>query len=138
MKLQKLTKAWFDFPDDSDQSSFEIEHLRAGEIADIVEKTHKQRFEFREAENGELKPIPIFEADKKAERELTVIAAISDWKNIFDENGLPLPCTDENKKRLCRELGEEDYKVFLSFILIAGKNFLKRLKNRSKRKKKLN
>ena len=136
MKLQKLTKAWFDFPDDSDQSSFEIEHLRAGEIADIVEKTHKQRFEFREAENGELKPIPIFEADKKAERELTVIAAISDWKNIFDENGLPLPCTDENKKRLCRELGEEDYKVFLSFISDSREKLSETVKKQIEKEKK--
>ena len=116
MKLQKLTKVWSDLPGDPDGAMFEIKHLLAGEIADIVEKTHKQRFEFRENEDGELKPVSILETNKMLERELTVVAVIADWENIFDENGNRLDCIDENKIRLCKELGEEDFKAFLDFI----------------------
>lgn len=116
MKLQKLTKVWFDLPGDPDGAKFEIKHLRAGEIAKIVEKTHKRRFEFRENEDGDLKPVPIFETNEMLERELTIAAAVTDWENIFDEKGKILFCTNKSKIRICKELGEEDFKVFLDFI----------------------
>lgn len=116
MKLQKLTKAWFDFPDDPDGARFEIKHLLAGEISEIVEKTHNRRFEFREDKKGKLTPIPILETNDLLERELTIIASVTAWKNMLDENGKPLDCTDENKLRLCKELNEEDFKIFLDFI----------------------
>ncbi len=116
MKLQKLTKAWFDLPNDPDGAKFEIKHLLAGEIAKIVEKTYKRRFEFRENEDGDLKPVPILVTNKTLEQELTVVAVITDWENHFDENGKILDCTDENKLRTCKELSEEDFKIFLDFI----------------------
>lgn len=116
MKLQKLTKAWFDFPNDPDNASFEIKHLLAGEISEIVEKTHSRRFEFREDKEGDLKPIPILETKDLLERELTIIATITDWTSMLDENGKRLDCTNENKLRLCKELNEEDYKKFIDFI----------------------
>lgn len=116
MRLQKLTKAWFDFPNDPDGGKFEIKHLLAGEIAKIFEKTHKQGFDFREDANGELKPVPVFEIDNVMEKELTIVATIQNWENQFDENGEILKCNDKNKLRICREIGEEDWKTFLDFI----------------------
>ena len=116
MRLQKLSKAWFDLPDDPDNASFEIKHLLAGEIAEIVEKTHKRRFEFREDKKGKLTPVPILETNDMLERELTILAAVTDWKSMFDPEGKPLDCTNENKLRLCKELNEEDYKIFMDFI----------------------
>lgn len=116
MKLQKLTKAWFDLPNDPDGAKFEIKHLLVGEIAEIVEKTYKRRFEFRENEDGDLKPVPILETNNMLEQELTIVAVITGWKNMLDENGKTLDCIDENKTRICKELGEEDFKAFLKFI----------------------
>ena len=116
MRLQKLSKAWFDLPDDPDHASFEIKHLLAGEISEIVEKTHKRRFEFRENDKGELKPIPILEINDLLERELTVLAVVTGWKSMLDESGKPLDCTNGNKLRSCKELSEEDYKTFMDFI----------------------
>ncbi len=136
MKLQKLTKAWFSLPDDPDEASFEIKHLRAGEIAEIVEKTYKQRFEFREDKTGELKPVPVIESNKMAERELTVVATISEWKNIYDENGETLTCTDENKLRLCKELSEEDFKFFLDFLTDSRQKLAGTVKTESEKEKK--
>ena len=89
MKLQKMTQAWFDLPKDSDNAAFEIKHLRAGEISKITEATAKRRFEFRKMENGEMVPVPIMETDGAKERELMVIEAVVDWKNILDQDGTP-------------------------------------------------
>jgi hypothetical protein len=116
MRLQKLTKAWFDFDADPDKSAFEIKHLRAGEISRIVELTHKQRFEFRKEADGEMIPVPILEPNGVKESELTIIETIADWTNTFDANGVPMDCTKENKERLCRELSEEDFVIFAAFI----------------------
>lgn len=116
MKLQKLTKAWFDFPNDPDESSFEIKHLLAGEISEIVEKTHSRRFEFREDKKGKLTPVPILETKDLLERELTIMAVVTAWNNFFDPDGKSLDCTNENKLRLCKELSEEDFKTFCDFI----------------------
>ena len=44
MRLQKLTKAWFDMEGDPDNAKFEIKHLLNGEITEIVEQAYKQRY----------------------------------------------------------------------------------------------
>lgn len=136
MKLQKLTKAWFDLPNDSDKASFEIKHLLAGEISEIVEKTHNRRFEFREDKKGKLTPVPILETNDLLERELTVIAAVTDWKSFFDPDGKLLDCTNENKLRLCKELNEEDFKIFLDFITDCRQKLADIVKKESKAEKK--
>ncbi len=33
-------------------------------------------------------------------RTMKINAALVDWKNVFNEEGQPLPCTDENKGKL--------------------------------------
>lgn len=117
MKLQKLTSAWFTLEADPDKSSFEIKHLRSGEINQIVEKTYKQRFEFRkDEETDEMIPVPMLEVSKLEEKSLTIIEAVLNWKNVFDEEGVPLDCTTANKERFCKELSESDFVVFSSFI----------------------
>jgi hypothetical protein len=136
MRLQKLTKAWFDLPNDPDGAKFEIKHLLAGEIAEIIEKTHNQRFEFRKNEDGDLKPVPIIENNKTLERELTVVAVITDWENHFDENGKILDCTDENKLRTCKELSEEDFKIFLDFITDCRQKLSETVKNQAEAERK--
>lgn len=136
MKLQKLIKAWFDFPEDNDKASFEIKHLLAGEISEIVEKTHKRRFEFREDKKGKLTPIPILETNDLLERELTIVAVITTWKYMLDENGKQLDCTNENKLRLCKELNEEDYKIFIDFITDCRQKLADIVKKESEAEKK--
>lgn len=136
MRLQKLTKVWSDLPGDSDGARFEIKHLLAGEIAEIVEKTHKQRFEFRENEDGELKPVSIFETNKMLERELIVVAVITDWENMLDETGKQLVCIDENKIRICKELDEKDFKAFLDFITDCRKKLSDMVKEQAEAERK--
>ena len=137
MKLQKTKKAWFELPDDPDKTAFEINHLRAGEVSEITEAANSRRFEFREdKESGDLKPVPIFESNGNSERELTIIAAISDWKNVFDADGNELDCTDENKKRVCRELGDKDFTAFFLFIQDCRKKLDVEIQKESEKHKK--
>lgn len=116
MRLQKAIKAWFDLPGDEDGAKFEIKHLRAGEISEIVAKTHTRKYEFRENKDGELKLTPVLETNEMLERELTIAGVVTNWENIFDETNEVLECSKEGVTRLCKELGEEDFKAFCDFI----------------------
>jgi hypothetical protein len=116
MKLQKMTSGWFELPNDEDGAAFEIKHLRSGEISKITDATNKRRFEFRKGADGELEPVPILETDAAGERERVIVAAVIGWRGICDQDGEPLECTEENKLRLCRELGETDFSAVVLFV----------------------
>lgn len=121
MRMQPFLKAWFPLPDDPDGARFEVQHLRAGEIADIVDQTHKQRFEFiEEIKPGEVEPVlvpkPILEAHKTKEQVLTVVSAIVDWEGVFDEGDNVLPCTTKSKTDLCAKASERDFAALALFI----------------------
>ena len=127
MKLQKIKSAWFDLPGDKDGAAFEIKHLRSGEINKITDATNKRRFEFRKDEKGELVPVPIIEIDGANERELTVVAAVTDWRWIYDHDGEPMECNELNKLRLCRELSEKDFTTFTLFVQDCRKTLSKEI-----------
>jgi len=116
MRTQKLTKAFFAIPDDQDKTEFEIKHLRAGESSDIAKETHVQRFEFRKDENDEMTPVPLMEINTVKENEMSNIAALVGWKNVFDEDGEELPYTPKNKVKFFKKLSSENYIFALSFI----------------------
>lgn len=111
MKLQRLEKAWFPFEDDPDQSEFEIVNLRSGELSEILSKTYVQKFEVKDTG-----AVPTVEVNSHAEKELIFVAAIKNWKNIYDEQGNVLECTKENKLRLARELDEDSFSLLYGFI----------------------
>lgn len=116
MRLQKVSKAWFDYPNDEDDAKFEIKHLLSGDVSSIVSKTHKRRFEFKEDSEGKLQPMPVLETDDLLDRQLTMAAAITDWENINDEEGKSLECNSDNILRLCNEQEEKDFEKFQTFI----------------------
>ena len=116
MKLQKVQKAWFDFPEDPDNAKFEIKNLRAGEISKIEESTRVAQFEYKKNKKGKLEAAPFLKMNAKKEKELTIVEVITNWENIFDENGEALKCNKKNKIRLCNELSENDFILFAQFI----------------------
>lgn len=116
MKLQKMTKAWFPYPDDPEESEFEIKHLRSGEISEITSKSYTQKFEMKENEEGDIEGTPFFEVNSKEEKEQTIVKVVTNWRNVFDVEGEKLECNKKNKLRLCRELSEEDFISFSKFI----------------------
>ena len=116
MRLQKITTAWFEMPDDPDKAKFEIKHLLSGDVSKILGQTSKRRFEFKADEDGGLQPVPVFESDTMLDRQLTLNAVIADWENIFDPKGKALECNDKNKTRLYNELEDADLNSFLTFV----------------------
>jgi hypothetical protein len=116
MRLSKLEKAWFDYPDDPDNARFEIKHLLSGDLNTIQDKISKEAVEFTENDQGTVETRVQLTLRQKMGEELTVCRSIVDWENIFDPEGKPLPCTEKNKKRLCRELPEKEWQAFLKFI----------------------
>ena len=136
MKLQKMETAWFALKDDPDGAEFEIVHLRAGEVDDIIAKTHRQKYEMKEEPGGETSAVPVLETDRQGERELTVIAAVADWKNVFDEDGRPMACDEDNKRRLCRELSEDGLTAFLGFIRQSRRTMAAKIREREHQREK--
>jgi hypothetical protein len=118
MRFLKITKVWFDFLEDPDKSSFEIKNITAGEAHEIEEKTQNTSFELKPAKGKKGKPgvVPTLKIKKREETILTIIAVVAGWKNVFNNSGAKLKCTDENKKRLCKELSEADFYMFTKFI----------------------
>jgi len=116
MRAQKLTKAFFPIPEDPDKTEFEIKHLRAGESSKIAQETHLQRFEFKKDENDEMQPVPLLEINKIKETGMSNMAAITGWKNVFDEDGEALPYSLKNKSRFFRDLSEQNYLDAMAFI----------------------
>jgi hypothetical protein len=136
MRLQKITKAWFDYPGDEDGARFEIKHLLAGDVAKIVGQTHKRRFEFKPDANGELKPMPVFETDDLLDKQLTLCAVIVGWKNVKDESGKTLDCTEANIIRLCNETEEANHNAFVSFVSDCRATLTETAKSQTEQEKK--
>ncbi len=116
MKLSKIETAWFEYPDDPDGARLKIKHLLAGDLNDIQDQVHQEEVEFKKDLQGNLEPSIKTTIRQKIGEELTVCAAIADWENVMDADGVPLACTDENKIRVCRELPEPAWRDFVKFI----------------------
>jgi len=104
-KVKKELAMWFPYPDDPYEGKVHVRHLKAGEIAAIMERTRELKTtyvkEFRQSETA----MRIVGA--KVE---TSIAAIKGWENFIDEHDKPMECTPANIKIMCLE---DD---FLDFI----------------------
>jgi hypothetical protein len=105
LKLRKITKAWFTHKD----SEFEIKDLLVGEINEITEKCSENGIRF--SEDGET--IRGLSRNNSKNQEMTICKSIVKWKNILDENGKKLECTEENKIRFCQEQYQEDFDDFV-------------------------
>lgn len=112
MKLRKIEKAWFEVPGDSDKAEIEVKHLLSGDLSNIQESVVSSRFEIRE--NGEA--VRVIEGNSKKEKEETIVAVITGWKNFYNAEDETIECNEKNKLKLCRELEKEDFETFYSFV----------------------
>jgi hypothetical protein len=125
MRLDPLKKAWFPLPGDAEGAEFEIKHLRSGEISKITDLSHTQTFNL----DKENKLVPCVKIDTGLERRLTITAAITDWKNVFDAEGKPVQCNAKNKKRLLHELSETDFNALCKFVQDSRKTLAAEIQN---------
>jgi hypothetical protein len=103
MRISKSIERWFPVPDDPDKSEHLIRHLKPGEILDSINETVTQETHYL-VENDQIIPDTVSKSVPGEAAKRQCIAAIVDWKNMFDENGVPLKCTEENKIRALREI----------------------------------
>lgn len=106
MRLNKRLEAWFDVPEDPDKGKVLVVHLNDGDKADIMQAASPTVMKINL--QGEATRESVY--NRVIDREMTVKKSIKDWKNFFDEDGKPIPCTDENKARFAREDG------FMAFV----------------------
>ncbi|MCP4568378.1 MAG: hypothetical protein GY841_12445 [FCB group bacterium] len=104
MRITKTVERWFPAEKDPDKSEFLIRHLKAAEVMDISYATSKQETKYKADVDGRLVPEMTTSMDTKAHNDAAFCAAVIDWKNVYDENGDALECTDENKMRAMREI----------------------------------
>lgn len=93
LRTRKDVTYWIEVED----ARVEVRPLSASEIMEIERKHTKRRFR-----QGQW----IEERNDRKFAEEVWCRTVLNWENIFDEDGNPLPCTDENKK-LVRDLNPE-------------------------------
>ena len=91
-------------PGDPDEGEVKIKHLSPGERQDIFDKVFLQEIEYETGEQGKMIPKMKQVTDRKKDREQTLVRAVKDWKNFFDEDGKPLECNEKNIIRASREI----------------------------------
>lgn len=94
--LNPGAKFYFD-ENDPAKGSITLRALNMEALDNIRAKTVKRRAEYVNGQRHE-----VFETDESMRADLTWAYVIQDWEGIEDENGQPIPCTDENKAALMR------------------------------------
>jgi hypothetical protein len=95
--LNPGAKFYFD-ENDPAKGSITLRALNMEALDAIRAKTTKRRVEYVHGRRHE-----VVEPDESIMRaDLTWAYVIQDWEGIEDENGQPIPCTDENKAALMR------------------------------------
>ncbi len=105
MKIRKALQVWFDCPNDTDHGKILVRYLKDGDKQELYQEAAKIHVTYIDG-----KPQTTISTDQIKDRELTVCRSVVDWQNFFDDQGKPMPCTDENKKRFSREDG------FMAFL----------------------
>lgn len=113
MRLSKKITGVFPIPNDPDKGEVTIVHLMPGEVEDIQEAMKAFETVMRRGENGNMEPEMRQNTDLGDKRYLFVVKAVSDWKNIKDADGKPMPCTEETKIEVARaaEIEKENGEV---------------------------
>lgn len=105
MRIQGVSERWFPVENDPDEARIKIKNLSPGEISDIFDAVIVQTAEYKANEKGKLEPVFSQTTDKKTDREMTLIKAIVDWENLFEEDGeTPMECNEDNIIRASREI----------------------------------
>lgn len=87
---------WFDYPDDPDGGRVEIQNLDESDIAAITAKS----FTNRTAYNEELKrPLQEQQYSALVDRQETVVRAVVNWENFFDQVGKLMKCSEAAKRK---------------------------------------
>lgn len=96
MKLKEYAKeitATFQVPGDDDGAEVTLRLLTPGEEDEAMEAATSVRFRA-----GDEEPETVLDSGRHSR--LLFCKRIKSWKNIYGENGKPLPCTDENKLKV--------------------------------------
>lgn len=105
LKLKRKEKEkWYPIHLDNEEKDkpfrVKIYHLTKSEIAAI-----NRRYSETKWIRGEMKEVPVPDADDLKARDI-VLLATKDWENYVDDEGKPIPCTDEEKNALCEDYQE--------------------------------
>lgn len=109
---------WFNFKEDnSEEGGVCVRAVTPSVLAEIEKKNSKKHFEYAApvGPNGRRLPAQRFEWIEYDEEALFADRwdyCIVDWRNLTDENNVPIPCERENKAKL---MGEN--LLFSAFIL---------------------
>lgn len=105
MRINKTIERWFPAPDDPDKSEHKIKHLTPGEVLDTVTGATTQETTYLQDEDGgDLVPEMKSHIEPGAIQKDQFLRALRDWKNMFDDEGAPMECTEENKIRAMRDI----------------------------------
>lgn len=102
MRLSKKITLVFPIPNDPDKGEVTIIHLLPGKVEDIQETMKAFETVMKKGEGDKLEPELRQNSDLGDRRYLFVVEAIESWKNIKDEDGKDLPCTEEAKIAVAR------------------------------------
>ncbi len=94
MKLKEYVKeitATFQVPGDEDGAEVTLRLLTPGEEDEVMEESTSVQFR-----DGELET----RLDNGKHSRGLFCKRVKSWKNIYGEDGKPLPCTDENKLKV--------------------------------------
>ncbi len=88
----------FDEEEDDETPGGVTIRLANGEVLDTInKKCTKKRVEFRRGQRFE-----VIDEDEARRSELLWDYVIMDWRGLDDSEGVPIPCTKENKVNLMR------------------------------------
>lgn len=123
MRITKPIERWFPAVDDPDESEHLIRHLTPGEEEDVYAENSSQETRYTQNDKDEIVPEIIQKSNIGSITNSTRAKAIVDWKNMFDENGDLMDCTEENKSRALREI--EGYREFIDDCRVRLKKDIK-------------
>jgi len=104
MRIGKKITRVFPIPNDPDKGEVTIVHLLPGEVEDLQEKMKAFETVMRRNDKGDLEPEMRQNSDLGNTRYLFVQAAVTDWKNFKFEKGEMMPCNEDTKLRVSREV----------------------------------
>lgn len=112
MRLVKTPKeAWFPVPGDEDGAEILVKHLTPGELADIQDKLDAMEVVYHQDADGKMVPEMRAKRTRGDDRYAVIVACVRDWRNVLDEDGNALKCTDKNKIAVARM--SDEFAVFV-------------------------
>lgn len=118
-----VVEEWFAYPEDPDGAEFSIKMLSPGEKQEIFDATTRiESYWDAETQNSMRSRL-----NPGKDKRMTAIKSITGWRNVFDERGNEMKCTDRNKEKLLDKVPG-----FMEFILESRESLEAKHENKKK------